>query len=62
MNLTTSNQTVLIIVGYLVGRQCNSRAYLSLKNAMSQMGFIPRTSHIVSYRSTNTAKSQGDLH
>ena len=54
--LDPTSYTVLAIVGYLVGRQCNSTAYSPLKNAMSQIGFNPGTSHIVSYHITNSTE------
>ena len=57
INLCKSNRSTAKLPRHLsknlFGRQCNSRAYLFLKNAMSQMRFNPGTSRIVSYRSTN---------
>ena len=54
--ISTFNPTsflVLTIVGYLIGRQYNSRACFTSENAMSPMGFDPGTSRIVRHRPTN---------
>ena len=58
------SSTDIIIISLNVTLSCHDivtvEYILSQKNAMSLMGFDPRTSHIVSHLSTNWAK--GDLH